>query len=74
MPGYKQEYCTGHKYLEIVHGWSDDIIPPEHSIRYAKEADCTLHMISGDHRLNSSIEVVEGLFGRFLSGILPGNN
>ena len=40
MPGYKQKYCTGHKYLEIVHGWSDDIIPPEHSIRYAKEAEC----------------------------------
>jgi len=71
MPGYKQKYCTGHKYLEIVHGWSDDIIPPEHSIRYAKEADCTLHMISGDHRLNSSIEVVEGLFGRFLKRVLP---
>jgi len=70
MRGYKEEYCTGHRHLEIVHGWSDDIIPPEHSIRYAKEADCTLHLISGDHPLNSSIEVVEGLFEGFLERAL----
>jgi hypothetical protein len=31
-----------------VHGWSDDVFLPEKSIRYAKEADCTLHLISGD--------------------------
>ena len=70
MRGYKEEYCSGHKHLEIVHGWSDDIIPPEHSIRYAREADCTLHMISGDHPLNSSIEQVDALFRQFLKNAL----
>jgi len=70
MRGYKEEYCSGHKHLEIVHGWSDDIIPPEHSIRYAREADCTLHMISGDHPLNSSIEHVDALFRQFLKNAL----
>ena len=66
MRGYKEEYCTTNSHLEIVHGWSDDVIPPEHSIRYAKEADCTLHLISGDHPLNTSISVVEELFEQFL--------
>lgn len=70
MRGYKEEYPIGHRHLEIVHGWSDDIIPPEHSIRYAEDADCTLHLISGDHGLNGSIEVVEGLFGQFLDRAL----
>jgi hypothetical protein len=75
IPGYeKQEYCTDHRYLEIVHGWSDDIIPPGHSIKFAEEADCTLHLISGDHPLNSSIEVVEELFRQFLCRVLPGGN
>jgi len=37
MRGYKEEYCTGHRHLEVVHGWSDDIIPSENSIRYAKD-------------------------------------
>ena len=70
MRGYKEEYCSGHKHLEIVHGWSDDIIPPKNSIRYAREADCTLHMISGDHPLNSSIEVVDSLFRQFFEKAL----
>jgi alpha/beta superfamily hydrolase len=75
IPGYKkQKYCTTHKHLEVIHGWSDDTIPPEHSIKFAKEADCTLHLISGDHRLNSSIKTVEGLFRKFLCKVLLGNN
>jgi surfactin synthase thioesterase subunit len=71
IPGYKmQAYGSIHGHLEIVHGWSDEIIPPEHSIKFAKEADCTLHLISGDHRLKSSIETVEGLFNQFLDRVL----
>ena len=67
MPGYEgQQYPLRSTHIEIVHGWSDDIIPAEHSIRYAKEADCTLHLISGDHALNSSIETVASLFEQFL--------
>ena len=70
MRGYEEDYPATLKHVEIVHGWDDDIIPAEHSIRYAKEADCTLHMISGDHPLNTSIEVVEGLFEGFLGKVL----
>jgi alpha/beta superfamily hydrolase len=74
IPGYKQqEYYPAPAYVEVVHGWSDDVIPPEHSIRFAKEADCTLHLISGDHRLNSSIELVEDLFRQFLHRVLADN-
>ena len=74
IPGYKQQkYCPDPAYVEVIHGWSDDVIPPEHSIRFAKEADCTLHLISGDHRLNSSIEVVKDLFRQFLNRVLADN-
>jgi predicted esterase len=67
MPGFKkQQYHSNSAHIEIVHGWSDDIIPAEHPIRYAKEADCTLHLISTDHSLNGSLEVVADLFERFL--------
>ncbi len=62
----RQEYHSRCSHIEIVHGWADDVIPPEHSIRYAKEADCMLHLISGDHALNSSLEVVAELFEGFL--------
>ena len=67
MPDYNKQIYQCKTYLEIVHGWSDDIIPVENSIRYAKNRDCSLHLISGDHRLNSSIELVEKLFSQFLN-------
>jgi len=71
IPGYeRQEYRSRCSHIEIVHGWSDDVIPVEHSIRYAKEVDCTLHLISGDHPLNSSLEVVARLFERFLEQVI----
>jgi alpha/beta superfamily hydrolase len=66
MQGYKKQTYSNVTNVEIVHGWSDDIIPPENSIKFAKNIDCSLHLISGDHRLNSSIEVVEKLFLQFL--------
>jgi alpha/beta superfamily hydrolase len=71
IPGYKRQgYHSRCLHIEIVHGWSDDVIPPENSIRYAREVDCALHMISGDHALNGSLEVVAGLFERFLRQLL----
>ncbi|MDF0534686.1 alpha/beta hydrolase [Shewanella sp. A32] len=70
VPGYKQQAYSKNTYIEIVHGWSDDVIPPDNSIKFARSTDCTLHLISGDHRLNSSIEVVEKLFENFLASQL----
>ena len=73
----QQEYqvpeCQAQKYdniktkIEIIHGWSDDIIPVEHSIKYAEQTQCTLHLIDGDHRLNSSLHQVIELFNVFLN-------
>jgi alpha/beta superfamily hydrolase len=71
MPGYeRQSYASKAKRIEIVHGWGDDVIPPEHSIEYARQADCSLHLISGDHRLNSSLDTVLELFGLFLKCVV----
>ena len=70
IPDYPhQTYASHLKRLEIVHGWSDDIIPIEHSIKFAQQTKCSLHLIDGDHRLNSSIEQVIGLFKSFLQMI-----
>lgn len=69
IEGYKKQGYITPKHIEIVHGWSDEVIPFQNSIRYAESADCTLHLISGDHRLNSSIEEVVRLFSSFLDVI-----
>lgn len=71
IPGYKkQQYHSQSPDIEIVHGWSDGVIPVENSIKYAKEANCTLHAIRGDHPLNASIDSVEILFEGFLDRVL----
>ena len=68
MDGYAhQEYKTDLPNIAIVHGWSDDVIPVGNSIRFAKIAKCSLHLIDGDHRLNSSIERVDMLFSSYLN-------
>lgn len=73
MPGARQQhYPSKAGHIEIVHGWSDDVIPVQHSIDYAREADCSLHLVRGDHPLNTSIETVEALFAGFLDRVLPG--
>ncbi len=67
MPGYKIQNFTQIKHeTEIIHGWSDEIIPVDNSIRHARNRNCTLHLIAGDHRLINSIEGVSVLFKNFL--------
>lgn len=72
IPGYAvQAYDAGKAQVEIVHGWGDDVCDPARSIQYAQQADCALHLIQGDHRLNSSLERVVALFEIFLKRLHP---
>jgi predicted esterase len=70
IPSFKvQRYPSLATHIEVVHGWRDEVIPAQNSIDYARDADCTLHLISGDHALNGSIGEVETLFERFLARV-----
>ncbi len=74
LDGYQQQnYHPRCRQIEIIHGWDDEVVPVEGSIRFAREADCSLHLIRGDHRLNSSLDTVSELFEGFLSrvGCIP---
>ena len=52
--------------VTLVHGWKDELIPPENSIRYARRFDATLHLVDSDHRLSSQLPLIESLFDAFL--------
>jgi pimeloyl-ACP methyl ester carboxylesterase len=67
----QQHYPSQAAHIEIVHGWADEVIPAQNSIDYAREADCTLHLVRGDHPLNESIAEIESLFEGFLSRVMP---
>lgn len=68
-------YMEGHEHLTppppdmpitIVHGWRDDVVPAENSIRFARECYATLHLVNAGHRLTERIdEIIEYLI-RFI--------
>ena len=68
MPGYEQYTpqppagCP----VTIVHGWNDTVVPPENSVRYARQHRATLHLIDSDHRLTANIDEVCEFLDRFL--------
>jgi pimeloyl-ACP methyl ester carboxylesterase len=53
----------------IVHGWHDDIVPVENSIRWAREHRAALHILDSDHRLEDQIEAICLLLREFLTAL-----
>lgn len=52
--------------IGIVHGWRDDVVPPENSIRFAGECYATLHLVDADHRLTENIDEIIYYLSRFI--------
>lgn len=50
----------------IVHGWHDDIVPVENSIRFAKGCRATLHVVDGGHRLTENINEINDYLEQFI--------
>ncbi len=70
MPGYEHITPPAPAMpFAIVHGWHDDIVPVENSIRYAREANATLHLLDGDHRLTANIDTINDYLQLFIESI-----
>jgi len=54
----------------IVHGWHDDVVPADNSIRFARQSKATLHLIDGDHRLTDNIDEINGYLKRFVRQVV----
>jgi pimeloyl-ACP methyl ester carboxylesterase len=71
MPGYEQLTPPAPDMpFAIVHGWHDDIVPVDNSIRYAREAKATLHIVDGDHRLTGNIKEINQYLCLFLNTLV----
>ena len=53
----------------IVHGWRDDVVPVENSIRFAQTCCATLHVVDGDHRLTANIDEIKQLLKNFIAQV-----
>lgn len=67
MPGYEQYTPRAAQCpITIVHGWRDDVVPVDSSIRFAREYRSTLHVIDADHRMADNIRDITTYLARFL--------
>lgn len=75
MPGY-EELTPGAPDMPIVivHGWRDDIVPVENSIRYARDCRATLHLLDGDHRLTDNIDEINLYLEQFIRRLIAAGN
>jgi pimeloyl-ACP methyl ester carboxylesterase len=55
--------------IAIVHGWHDDVVPVDNSIRWAREHRATLHILDSNHRLEDQIDAICILLRDFLSAL-----
>lgn len=52
--------------IALVHGWRDEVIPYEQSMRFAQDNRLTLHLVEADHRMHAAIPFLRYLFQYFL--------
>jgi pimeloyl-ACP methyl ester carboxylesterase len=70
MPGYEELTPAPPDIpIAIVHGWRDDIVPVENSIRFAQSCRAELHILDGDHRLTENIGDINYYLSRFIEKI-----
>jgi len=61
---------TGH--IMVVHGWHDDIIPWNNSVKFAEASGATLQLLADGHRLENSLITMERLLYEFLERVRTG--
>jgi predicted esterase len=70
MPGYEDLTPDPPNIpICIVHGWRDDVVPVENSIRFAQACDAELHLLDGGHRLTENIDEINYYLSRFIEKI-----
>lgn len=67
VPGYAVQDLAGvADHTAVVHGWNDEVILVEHSIRFCQLQKADLHILDSDHRLSSVLPELGYIFERFL--------
>ena len=57
------------RHIAIVHGWRDELIPPEDVFALALRSRADLRFIDSDHRLSDVVPAIERDFAAFLDRV-----
>jgi len=66
FPGWDEEPEGIPDLTSVVHGWQDDIVPPERGQRFAARHRAALHLIDSGHTLNDQLPLLCLLFDDLL--------
>jgi pimeloyl-ACP methyl ester carboxylesterase len=72
LPGYVPDPRPRAGRITMIHAWQDEVIPADSSLRFARLWGGELHLVNGDHRLESSLPLIVAIFRNFLES-LPNN-
>ena len=53
----------------IIHGWRDTVVPPEHSVEFARQYRASLQLLDTDHRMYDQLQTINYFFEHFLIAI-----
>lgn len=67
LPGYQRSTFSPPQNTWVIHGWQDDIVPPEHAWRFCQQYRSRLLMLDADHRLISHLAQLVEAFDQFLT-------
>ena len=71
MQNYKQQEPVPYsENVWIIHGFNDEVVPYENSVKYAEKFGCSLYLLNSEHTLNDSIIRIGNLFDLFLNEII----
>jgi len=73
IPGFDFGGRAAAGMIEVVHGWQDDIVPVDHSIRFAREHQADLHLLVAGHTLTERMDDLTHLFSAFMERVLRQN-
>lgn len=54
--------------IVLIHGWHDEVIPWQHSLRFSETSSAALHLIDASHQLVDRLSIISALFAEFLEG------
>lgn len=64
----REVYQPQCQHIVLVHGWHDEVIPWQHSLRFAEANKAALHLIDAGHQLGDRLPTIAALFADFLDG------
>jgi alpha/beta superfamily hydrolase len=62
FPGWDEEPAGIPRLCSVVHGWSDDVVPVDRALRFARTHRAELHLLDSGHTLNDQLDALTLLF------------